>query len=195
MDKTTTKTKEQEAKAEKTLKGTKTEANLKEAFAGESMARNKYDFFASKARKDGFEQIAAILEETAENEKEHAKLWFKLLNNGGAGETAANLAASAAGEKDEYTGMYVRMAKEAKAEGFTDIAAQFEKVAAIEKSHEARFLALQKNIEKKQVFEKPTDQIWHCRNCGHEMKGKEAPFMCPTCNHPRFYFEVKQTNY
>ncbi|MDR1785446.1 MAG: rubrerythrin family protein [Spirochaetaceae bacterium] len=177
----------------KDLKGTKTEANLWAAFAGESQARNKYTYFASKAKKDGYEQIAAIFEETAGNEKEHAKIWFKLLN--GIGDTPANLKAAADGEHHEWTDMYAGFARTAKAEGFDDIAALFEKVGAIEKEHEERYLKLLGNIDKKLVFSKSGDAIWKCRNCGHIVVGKAAPDICPVCSHPRSYFEVKAENY
>ena len=175
------------------LKGSKTEKNLQTAFAGESQARNKYTYFASKARKDGFNQIAAIFEETADNEKEHAKMWFKLLD--GIGSTAENLKAAAEGENYEWTDMYADFAKTAKAEGFDDIAALFEKVAKIEKSHEERYLKLLKNIEDKKVFSKDGDAIWGCRNCGHIFVGKSAPEICPVCSHPKAYFELRATNY
>ncbi len=175
------------------LKGTKTEQNLLEAFAGESQARNKYSYFASKAKKEGYQQIAAIFEETANNEKEHAKMWFKLL--GGLGDTAENLAAAAAGENYEWTDMYDRMADEAEEEGFTEIAAKFRMVAAIEKSHEERYRALLNNVEMQQVFEKSEETMWECRNCGHLVMGKKAPELCPVCAHPQSYFEVRKENY
>ena len=175
------------------LKGTKTERNLAEAFAGESQARNKYTYFASVARKEGFQQIAAIFEETANNEKEHAKLWFKAL--GGLGDTAANLAAAAEGENYEWTDMYDRFAKEAEEEGFTALAAQFRMVAAIERAHEERYRALLSNVEMQQVFEKAGETMWECRNCGHLVMGKKAPMMCPVCAHPQAYFEVRKENY
>ncbi len=175
------------------LKGTKTEQNLLEAFAGESQARNKYSYFASKAKKEGYQQIAAIFEETANNEKEHAKMWFKLL--GGLGDTAENLAAAAAGENYEWTDMYDRMADEAEEEGFTEIAAKFRMVAAIEKSHEERYRALLNNVEMQQVFEKSEETMWECRNCGHLVMGKKAPELCPVCAHPQSYFEVRKANY
>ena len=175
------------------LKGTKTERNLAEAFAGESQARNKYTYFASVARKEGFHQIAAIFEETANNEKEHAKLWFKAL--GGLGDTAANLAAAAEGENYEWTDMYDRFAKEAEEEGFTALAAQFRMVAAIERSHEERYRKLLSNVEMQQVFEKAGETMWECRNCGHLVMGKKAPMMCPVCAHPQAYFEVRKENY
>lgn len=176
------------------LKGTRTEANLQTAFAGESMARNKYTFFASKAKKDGYVQIAKIFEETAANEKEHAKIWFKLLN-GGIDDTAANLKAAAEGENYEWTDMYDRMAQEAEEEGFTEIAAKMRGVAAIEKLHEERYRKLLKNIEDALVFSREGDAIWVCRNCGHVVVGKQAPRVCPVCNHPQSYFELKAENY
>ena len=175
------------------LKGSKTEQNLLEAFAGESQARNKYSYFASKAKKEGYQQIAAIFEQTANNEKEHAKMWFKLL--GGLGDTAENLASAAAGENYEWTDMYDRMAQEAEEEGFTEIAAKFRMVAAIEKSHEERYRALLKNVESKQVFEKAGIVMWECRNCGHVVTAVKAPEVCPVCKHPQSYFEVKKANY
>lgn len=175
------------------LKGTKTEANLKAAFAGESQARNKYSYFASQARKDGFEQIAAIFEETAQNEKEHAKIWFKEL--GGIGNTADNLKAAADGENYEWTDMYANFAKEAKEEGFLDIARLFEEVGKIEKEHEERYLKLLANIEEGIVFEKENEVYWICRNCGHIHYGKYAPEVCPVCSHPKSYFEMRATNY
>lgn len=177
------------------LKGTKTEKNLMEAFAGESMARNKYTFFASKAKKEGYQQIAAIFEETAANEKEHAKMWFKLLNGGAIGSTAENLKAAAAGENDEWTDMYERMAEEADDEGFTDIARLFRSVGAIEKEHEARYLKLLENVQDGSVFKKREKVIWICRNCGHIHEGPEAPEVCPTCAHPQGYFELRVINY
>lgn len=176
------------------LKGTKTEKNLMEAFAGESQARNKYTYFASKAKKDGYVQIAKIFEETAENEKEHAKMWFKLLN-GGIGTTAENLKAAAEGENFEWTDMYATFAKEAREEGFDDIAALFEGVAAIEKEHEERYRKLLSNVENGLVFSKDGDVIWQCSNCGHICVGKKAPEVCPVCNHPQSYFQVKAENY
>ena len=175
------------------LKGTKTEANLLAAFAGESQARNKYTYFASKAKKEGYEQIAAIFEETANNEKEHAKMWFKLL--GGIGATADNLKAAADGENFEWTDMYVQFAKEAREEGFDKIAALFEGVAKIEKDHEERYRKLLANIEGGLVFSRDGDMIWICRNCGHVHIGKEAPEVCPVCAHPKKYFELKSENY
>ncbi|MBS7303538.1 MAG: rubrerythrin family protein [Lachnospiraceae bacterium] len=173
--------------------GTKTEQNLREAFAGESQARNKYTYFASVAKKAGYEQIAALFLKTAENEKEHAKLWFKAL--GELGTTEENLAHAAEGENFEWTDMYDRMAKEADEEGFPELAAQFRGVAAIEKAHEERYRALLKNIETKQVFEKSGVQVWECRNCGHLVVGTSAPEVCPVCNHPQAYFEMRQDNY
>ena len=179
----------------KELKGTKTEKNLQDAFAGESMARNKYSYWASKAKKDGYQQIAAIFEETAANEKEHAKMWFKLLEGGAIKPTTENLAAAAAGENFEWTDMYDRMAREADEEGFPEIAAQMRGVAAIEKEHEARYRKLLKNIEDEVVFSREGDCIWQCRNCGHIVVGKKAPELCPVCAHPRAYFELKAENY
>ncbi len=176
------------------LKGTKTEKNLMTAFAGESQARNKYTYFASKAKKDGYVQIAKIFEETADNEKEHAKMWFKLLN-GGIGTTAENLKAAAEGENYEWTDMYAAFAKEAREEGFDDIAALFEGVAAIEKEHEERYRKLLSNVENGLVFSKDGDVIWQCSNCGHICIGKQAPEVCPVCNHPQSYFQVKAENY
>jgi rubrerythrin len=179
----------------KDLKGTKTEKNLQEAFAGESMARNKYTYFASKAKKDGYEQIAAIFEETAANEKEHAKLWFKYLEGGAVKDTISNLKDAAMGENYEWTDMYARMAEEAEEEGFTEIANRFRLVAAIEKHHEERYKKLLDNMEKGIVFSRDDDRIWICRNCGHIVIGKTAPEVCPTCNHPKSYFEIKAENY
>jgi rubrerythrin len=179
----------------KDLKGTKTEKNLQEAFAGESMARNKYTYFASKAKKDGFVQIAALFEETAANEKEHAKIWYKYLNGGAVSDTATNLADAAAGENFEWTDMYARMAREAREEGFEEIAKKFEMVGAIEKHHEERYRRLLKNIEDKVVFSKEGDVIWQCSNCGHIVVGKEAPEVCPVCDHPQSYFQVLAENY
>ncbi len=176
------------------LKGTKTEANLAAAFAGESQARNKYTYYASKAKKEGYEQIAALFLETAENEKEHAKLWFKLLN-GGIGSTEANLKDAAAGENYEWTDMYAQMAKDAREEGFDQIANMFEGVAAIEKTHEERYRKLLANIEGGLVFSRDGDTVWVCRNCGHVHIGKQAPTVCPVCAHPQAYFEIKETNY
>ena len=179
----------------KELKGTKTEKNLQEAFAGESMARNKYSYFASKAKKDGYVQIAAIFEETAANEKEHAKMWYKLLNGGKVSDTEKNLEDAASGENFEWTDMYARMAQEAREEGFDEIAEKFEGVAAIEKEHEERYRKLLKNIRDKKVFSKDGDVIWQCANCGHIVIGKKAPEECPVCNHPQSYFQVKAENY
>ncbi len=175
--------------------GTKTYENLKKAFAGESEARNKYDFFASKAKKDGFEQIAAIFAETALNEKEHAKLWYKELRGGAVEDTDINLEAAAAGENYEWTDMYAEFAKTAREEGFLELAKKFEGVAAIEKTHEERYLKLLKNVREKKVFSKDGDAIWVCRNCGHVVIGKTAPEVCPVCNHPLGYFEIKAENY
>lgn len=175
------------------FKGSKTEANLKAAFAGESEARNKYTYYASKAKKDGYQQIAAIFEETANNEKEHAKIWFKLLE--GIGSTEENLKAAAAGEHYEWTQMYSDFAKVAKEEGFDDIAELFEGVAAIEKHHDERYNALLKNIEDGIVFEKSNVTVWKCRNCGHVHVGEKAPDVCPVCKHPQSYFEVNADNY
>ncbi len=175
------------------LKGSKTEKNLMTAFAGESQARNKYTYFASVAKKEGYEQISAIFLKTAENEKEHAKLWFKAL--GELGDTAKNLAAAADGENYEWTDMYDRFAKEAEEEGFAELAERFRGVAAIERAHEQRFRALLQNLEMQQVFAKGEMKIWECRNCGHLVMGKEAPEVCPVCNHPRSYFEVRAENY
>ena len=179
----------------KELKGTKTEKNLMEAFAGESQARNKYTYYASKAKKDGYEQIAAIFQETADNEKEHAKIWFKLLNGGQVPSTEENLKAAADGENYEWTDMYDRMAKEAREEGFDNIAFLFESVGKIEREHEARYKKLLENLENGLVFSKDGDKIWQCRNCGHIVIGKEAPEVCPVCAHPKAYFEVKAENY
>ncbi len=175
------------------LKGSKTEQNLLEAFAGESMARNKYTYFASVAKKEGYQQIAAIFEETASNEKEHAKLWFKALS--GLGDTAQNLLSAAEGENYEWTDMYDRFAKEAEEEGFTALAAQFKKVAEVEKAHEERYRKLLNNVEMKKVFEKSEEIMWECRNCGHLVMGKKAPEVCPVCAHPQAYFEVRKENY
>ena len=173
--------------------GTQTEKNLLAAFAGESQARNKYTYFASKAKKDGYEQIAALFLKTADNEKEHAKLWFKELN--GIGDTAQNLADAAEGENYEWTDMYEEFAKVAEKEGFLDLAKKFRGVAAIEKHHEERYRALLKNVETAQVFEKSEVKIWECRNCGHIVVGTKAPDVCPVCNHPQSYFEVNAENY
>ena len=177
----------------KDLKGTKTEKNLWEAFAGESMARNKYTYFASKAKKDGYVQISKIFEETAANEKEHAELWFKLL--GGIGDTAQNLKSAAEGENYEWTDMYSSMAKDAREEGFDHIAFLFEEVGKIEKEHEERYLKLLSNVEGGLVFSRDGDMIWQCSNCGHVVVGKKAPEMCPVCAHPKAYFQLKAENY
>ena len=177
------------------LKGSKTEKNLMEAFAGESQARNKYTYYASKAKKEGYEQIAALFLETAENEKEHAKLWFKLLHDGDIPTTSVNLEDAAAGENYEWTDMYDRMAKEAKEAGFDKIAYLFEAVGQIEKEHEARYKKLLENVENGLVFSRDGEKIWKCRNCGHIVIGKEAPEICPVCSHPRAYFEIKAENY
>ena len=176
------------------LKGTRTEANLQTAFAGESMARNKYTFFASKAKKDGYVQIAKIFEETAAKEKEHAKIWFKLLN-GGIDDTAANLKAAAEGENYEWTDMYATFAKEAREEGFDHIADLFEMVVAIEKEHEERYRRLLRNVEDKLVFSRDGDCVWQCSNCGHIVVGRQAPEVCPVCAHPKAYFELKAQNF
>ena len=175
------------------LKGTKTEQNLMTAFAGESQARNKYTYFASVAKKEGYEQIAAIFQETADNEKEHAKLWFKAL--GGLGDTAANLVAAAEGENYEWTDMYDTFAKEAEEEGFKALAAQFRMVAAIEKAHEERYRALLHNVEAQEVFKRSSVKVWECRNCGHLVMGLKAPSVCPVCAHPQSFFEVRKENY
>lgn len=177
------------------LKGSKTEKNLMEAFAGESQARNKYTYFASKAKKDGYEQIADIFQKTADNEKEHAKIWFKLLNGGEIGSTEENLKAAAAGENYEWTDMYAKFAKEAKEEGFDHIAYLFEEVAKIEKEHEERYVTLLGNVEDNLVFKKGEEIVWICRNCGHVYVGKEAPKVCPVCVHPQSYFEMRAKNY
>lgn len=177
------------------LKGTKTEANLQAAFAGESQARNKYTYFASRAKKDGYVQIAAIFEETANNEKEHAKLWYKLLNGGSIGSTVENLKEAAGGESYEWTDMYDNFAKEAREEGFEEIARLFEGVAAIEKEHEERYRKLLENVEKELVFSKDGNVIWQCANCGHICVGRKAPEVCPVCAHPQAYFQVKPENY
>ena len=179
----------------KKLKGTKTEANLLEAFAGESMARNKYTYYASKAKKDGYVQIAALFEETAANEREHAKIWFKYLHDGAVPSTTENLADAAEGENFEWTDMYDRMEREEREEGFEDIAKKFEMVGAIEKHHEERYRKLLKNIEDKKVFSKDGDAIWQCANCGHIVVGKQAPDICPVCDHPQSYFQVLAENY
>ena len=175
------------------LKGSKTEKNLLAAFAGESQARDKYTYFASVAKKEGYEQIAAIFLQTAENEKEHAKLWFKEL--GELGTTAENLKAAAEGENYEWTDMYAKMAEEAEEEGFKAIAAKFRAVAKVEKAHEERYLALLHNVEMQKVFEKSEEVMWECRNCGHLVIGKKAPQVCPVCAHPQAYFEVRKNNY
>ena len=177
------------------LQGTKTEKNLMEAFAGESQARNKYTFFASKAKKDGFEQIASFFEVTAGNEKEHAEIWYKLLCGGAIPSTAENLKAAAAGENDEWTEMYKRMAADAREEGFPDIAFLFDSVGAIEKEHEERYLALLKNVEDGSAFKKKEKTIWICRNCGHIVDNLNAPEKCPVCAHPQAYFELRVINY
>ena len=177
------------------LKGSKTEQNLMTAFAGESQARNKYTYYASKARKDGYEQIAAIFEETAENEKEHAKMWFKELHGGSIPDTKQNLEDAAEGENYEWTDMYQEFAKTAREEGFTRLAFLFEGVAAIEKEHEERYRKLLKNVEEGLVFSREGDKIWQCRNCGHIVIGKEAPKVCPICSHPQSFFEIKKENY
>ena len=177
------------------LKGSKTEKNLMEAFAGESQARNKYTYFASKAKKEGYEQIAAIFQETADNEKEHAKMWFKLLQGGEILSTAENLKAAAEGENYEWTDMYDRMAKEAKEEGFDHIAFLFAEVAKIEKEHEERYKKLLENVKDGEVFKKGSIVVWKCRNCGHIVVGTEAPKVCPVCNHPQSFFEVNAENY
>lgn len=177
------------------LKGSKTEANLQAAFAGESQARNKYTYFASKAKKEGFEQIAAIFLETAENEKEHAKMWYKFLNGGEINSTAENLKDAAAGENYEWTSMYAEFAKTAHEEGFEDIAKKFEGVAKVEKEHEERYKKLLDNVTKELVFSKDGEKIWQCRNCGHICIGKEAPKVCPVCDHPKAYFQLKPENY
>lgn len=179
----------------KDLKGTKTEKSLMEAFAGESQARNKYTYYASKAKKEGYEQIAAIFTETANNEKEHAKIWFKLLNGGEVPDTVANLKDAANGENYEWTDMYEKFAKEAKEEGFDRIAYLFEEVGKIEKEHEERYKKLLKNVEEGLVFSKDGDCIWQCANCGHIHIGKKAPEVCPVCNHPQGYFQVLAQNY
>ena len=179
----------------KELKGTKTEKNLMEAFAGESMARNKYTYFASRAKKDGFEQIAAIFEETAANEKEHAKMWFKYLEGGAVKDTRSNLKAAAEGENYEWTDMYDGFAKTADEEGFHDLAIRFRMVAAIERHHEERYRALLHNVEMAEVFAKSEVKVWECRNCGHIVVGEKAPEICPTCNHPQSYFEIHAENY
>ena len=177
------------------LKGSKTEQNLMKAFAGESQARNKYTYFASKAKKDGYEQIAAIFEETANNEKEHAKMWYKELNGGEVKDTISNLKEAADGENYEWTDMYEEFARVAEEEGFKALANKFRMVASIEKHHEERFRKLLKNIDDEVVFSKEEDKIWICRNCGHIVIGKSAPKVCPVCAHPQSYFEIKAENY
>ncbi len=177
------------------LKGSKTEKNLMEAFAGESQARNKYTYYASQAKKDGYEQIAAIFEETAANEKEHAKMWFKELHGGSVPETLVNLEDAAAGENYEWTDMYANFAKIAEEEGFAEIARKFKAVAAIEKTHEERYLALLKNVRENKVFKKGEQKVWICRNCGYIHIGEAAPEVCPVCAHPKSYFEIKAENY
>ncbi len=177
------------------LKGTKTEENLKEAFAGESKARNKYTYYSSKAKKDGFEQIAKIFEETANNEKEHAKIWFKLLNGGEIADTLQNLKDAVESENYEWTDMYVRFAKDAKEEGFDDIAFLFESVAQIEKMHEERYKILFNNVLNNEVFKKNTEKLWECGNCGYTVTAKEAPAKCPVCEHEQSYFMLKEKNY
>ena len=177
------------------LKGSKTEANLQAAFAGESMARNKYDYYASKARKDGYVQIAELFEETARNEKEHAKMWFKLLHDNGIPSTEVNLKDAADGENYEWTDMYATFAKEAEEEGFKDIAFLFRGVAGVEKEHEERYLKLLANVKEGIVFSRDEDKLWHCGNCGHIVIGKQAPEVCPVCAHPQSYFRIKAENY
>ena len=179
--------------AENKYAGTKTEQNLRAAFSGESEARNKYTYFASKAKKEGFEQIAALFQKTADNEKEHAKMWFKELN--GLGDTAANLASAADGEHYEWTDMYEGFAKTAEEEGFPALAEKFRQVAAIEKQHEERYRALLHNVEAQEVFRKSEVKVWECRNCGHIVVGTEAPKVCPVCAHPQSYFEIREENY
>ena len=179
----------------KELKGTKTEKNLQEAFAGESQARNKYTYYASKAKKDGYVQISNIFLETAANEKEHAEIWFKYLNGGKINDTIANLEDAANGENFEWTDMYARMAEEAEEEGFKEIAAKFRMVSKIEKEHEERYRKLLDNVKKECVFSKDGDVIWQCSNCGHIIIGKKAPEICPVCDHPKAYFQVKAENY
>ena len=179
--------------AENKYSGTQTEKNLRAAFSGESEARNKYTYFASKAKKEGFEQIAALFQKTADNEKEHAKIWFKELN--GIGDTAQNLGAAADGENYEWTDMYAGFAKTAEEEGFPELAAKFRMVGEIEKQHEERYRALLKNVETQQVFEKSEVKVWECRNCGHIVVGTKAPEVCPVCAHPQAYFEINEKNY
>ena len=180
---------------QKNLQGTKTEANLKAAFAGESQAHNKYTYFASKAKKDGYVQIAAIFEETAKNEQEHAKIWYKILNGGQVSDTATNLKDAAAGENYEWTDMYAGFAEIAREEGFTEVARLFDAVAAIEKEHEERYKKLLSNVENGLVFSKDGDAVWQCSNCGHIVVGKNAPQLCPFCAHPQSYFQVRAENY
>ena len=177
------------------LKGSKTEANLKAAFAGESQAHNKYTYFASKAKKDGYVQIAAIFEETAKNEQEHAKIWYKILNGGQVSDTATNLKDAAAGENYEWTDMYAGFAETAREEGFTEVARLFDAVAAIEKEHEERYKKLLSNVENGLVFSKDGDAVWQCSNCGNIVVGKNAPQLCPVCAHPQSYFQVRAENY
>ena len=177
------------------IKGTKTEKNLMEAFAGESMARNKYTYFASKAKKDGYVQISRIFEETAANEQEHAKIWFKYLHDGAVPDTESNLKDAADGENLEWTDMYARMAKEAREEGFDEIARKFEMVAAIEREHEERYRKLLANIKEGLVFSRDGDRVWQCSNCGHIVIGRKAPQICPVCDHPQAFFELKAENY
>ena len=177
------------------LKGTKTEANLMTAFTGESMARNKYTYYAAKAKEEGYEQIANIFLETARNEMEHAKLWYKFLHEGEIADTMTNLRDAAAGENDEWTDMYASFAKDAEEEGFKELASKFRMVAEIEKHHEERYLKLLHNVEMQQVFEKAEETMWECRNCGHLVIGKKAPQICPVCAHPQSYFEVRKENY
>ncbi|MFQ7078619.1 MAG: rubrerythrin [Christensenellaceae bacterium] len=180
---------------QKNLQGSKTEANLKAAFAGESQAHNKYTYFASKAKKDGYVQIAAIFEETAKNEQEHAKIWYKILNGGQVSDTATNLKDAAAGENYEWTDMYAGFAETAREEGFTEVARLFDAVAAIEKEHEERYKKLLSNVENGLVFSKDGDAVWQCSNCGHIVVGKNAPQLCPVCAHPQSYFQVRAENY
>ena len=180
---------------QKNLQGTKTEAKLKAAFAGESQAHNKYTYFASKAKKDGYVQIAAIFEETAKNEQEHAKIWYKILNGGQVSDTATNLKDAAAGENYEWTDMYAGFAEIAREEGFTEVARLFDAVAAIEKEHEERYKKLLSNVENGLVFSKDGDAVWQCSNCGHIVVGKNAPQLCPVCAHPQSYFQVRAENY
>jgi len=177
------------------FKGSKTEQNLQTALAGESMARNKYTYYASQAKKEGYEQIAALFQATADNEKEHAKMWFKLLHGGCVGETMANLEDAARGENYEWTEMYKGFAEDAKAEGFADIAALFTMVAKIERHHEGRYLTLLENLKESKVFVRPETRTWECRNCGHLHEGEEAPEQCPFCKHPKAYFELRLINY